>query len=303
MSHFTVLVITDNPDNLEKLMAPYQENNMGDCPKEYLVFVDEEQEYRDRYETGLEKRVKLANGELVERYDRRCYVEVSKNRREWQLPEGAEEVEVPIKELYSSEDDYVAASCDYEIDKETGKRGYWENPNRKWDWYVVGGRWDGLLLCKDGTRKNVAKVKDVFFIQDQAISGTDPIEDIHRFAGGEELIKGYRVPELLVPEIKTVVDQARKDWNEVMSAESGYPEGYLSKLYGSEDDYVKEMVTISTYAVLTPDGKWHERGQMGWFGMSSETEEEGKAFDDSYYENFIKNANPNHYLILVDCHI
>lgn len=34
MSHFTVAVITDSPDNLEKLLAPFQENNMGDCPSQ-----------------------------------------------------------------------------------------------------------------------------------------------------------------------------------------------------------------------------------------------------------------------------
>ena len=35
MSHFAVLVIGSNP---EALLAPYQENNMGDCPAEYLKF-------------------------------------------------------------------------------------------------------------------------------------------------------------------------------------------------------------------------------------------------------------------------
>ena len=35
MSHFTVLVIWDNP---EKQLAPFQENNMDDCPKEYLKY-------------------------------------------------------------------------------------------------------------------------------------------------------------------------------------------------------------------------------------------------------------------------
>ena len=37
MSHFTVMVIGDNP---EEQLAPYQENNMGDCPQEYLEFND-----------------------------------------------------------------------------------------------------------------------------------------------------------------------------------------------------------------------------------------------------------------------
>jgi len=32
MSHFCVLVVGENP---ELQLAPYQENNMEDCPKEY----------------------------------------------------------------------------------------------------------------------------------------------------------------------------------------------------------------------------------------------------------------------------
>lgn len=33
--HFAVLVIGDD---VEKKLAPYQQNNMGDCPKEHLKY-------------------------------------------------------------------------------------------------------------------------------------------------------------------------------------------------------------------------------------------------------------------------
>lgn len=43
--------------------------------------------------------------------------------------------------------------CRYEKNNE----GQWEdfstyNPYSKWDWYVIGGRWSGLLKLKDGTK-------------------------------------------------------------------------------------------------------------------------------------------------------
>ncbi len=41
MSHYTVAIITKGKptgEMIDKLMAPYQENNVGDCPKEYLKF-------------------------------------------------------------------------------------------------------------------------------------------------------------------------------------------------------------------------------------------------------------------------
>jgi hypothetical protein len=30
----------------------------------------------------------------------------------------------------------------------SGKFGYWHNPNAKWDWYVIGGRWSNMLRMK-----------------------------------------------------------------------------------------------------------------------------------------------------------
>ena len=86
MSHFTVAVFTKTgtEKEVDRLLAPYQENNMGDCPKEYLAFVEDE---------------------------------------------------------------------DADMDEETGKRGYWENPNAKWDWYQIGGRWNGLLVSTKGTAR------------------------------------------------------------------------------------------------------------------------------------------------------
>lgn len=304
MSHFTVLVITDDPNNLEKLMAPYQENNMGDCPKEYLKFNDEEQYYLDGYETNTNNMVKLADGTLIDRYDDRCYVETEPRRKTWQLPEGAEEVKVPVKEIYASAQEYVEKECDYQVDPETGKRGYWENPNRKWDWYQVGGRWSGMLLGKDGNRMDVAQIKDAFFIEAQE-GVSDPIEDLIQAASGEEpqTIAGYKVPNELAATFNKIVADATKEWDDVMSGRGFYRPEYLTQRYGDLDGYIKSSLLFSTFAVITPDGKWHEKGEMGWFGMSSDTPEEAKQFEEGFYEGFIKPQPPENYLIVVDCHI
>ena len=57
MSHFTVLVPAQNEDELFDKLQPYQENNMGDCPKEYLEFVrvdKEDEEDYDYYENDAD---------------------------------------------------------------------------------------------------------------------------------------------------------------------------------------------------------------------------------------------------------
>ena len=60
---------------------------------------------------------------------------------------------------------------------------------------------------------------------------------------------------------------------------------------------------FSTYAVVTSDGEWHGCGEMGWFGMSSETPEESEDWDINYYKNFIATADPEDWITIVDCHI
>ncbi len=51
MSHFAVAVFTKEGQKIEELLAPYQENNMGDCPKHFLEFHDVEEEYKTQFET------------------------------------------------------------------------------------------------------------------------------------------------------------------------------------------------------------------------------------------------------------
>ena len=213
MSHFVVAVFskTGREGEVDHLLAPYQENNMGDCPSAYLRFVDDE---------------------------------------------------------------------DYDVDDIMGKPGYWENPNAKWDWYEVGGRWSGLLVShgKTGRRGCAANYAEDEF--DSCL--TSEIE--------WDEIKARRLKELEPYEDCF----ARKFYN---------PE-YFSQLYPTEEAYIKSNTEFSTYAVVTPDGTWHAEGEMGWFGFGSDTPDSKREFENNYWENFIKPAIENGwYLTVVDCHI
>ena len=57
---------------------------------------------------------------------------------------------------------------------------------------------------------------------------------------------------------------------------------------------------FETFAVITPDGEWHEKGKMGWFGI---TTDEKEGWKDAYKEAFLDNADPEWFLTIVDCHI
>lgn len=48
--HYTLLVLADSMDEVEALMAPYQDNNMGDVPSKYLKFFDfTDEAWHDEY--------------------------------------------------------------------------------------------------------------------------------------------------------------------------------------------------------------------------------------------------------------
>ncbi|RXI57262.1 hypothetical protein DP122_00325 [Clostridium tetani] len=224
MSHFTVGVLSNkNGEDLKELLDPYQENNMGDCPKEYLEFNECDKEDIEEYEE--------------------------------------------YKNEYETLDQFMEKYHGYRKNEETGKYGYWENPNAKWDWYTVGGRWSNKILTKDGERVDYAKLKDIDWVG--------------------------------------MTEKSRKKAQSIWDSN---PEGFERYLNGihkddTKESYIKRESEFKTFAVITPDGEWHEKGDMGWFGCSSETEDEAKEWDLSYYDKFIKNADQELMLIIVDCHI
>lgn len=130
MSHFTILVkvkkdrLDNNDGNLEhalrEMLLPYQENNMGDAVKQFLSFND------------CTAEVETSRTEVIEADDY-----LAENR--------PEAVGKTLEEFYGSFDELAQEHHGYKKDPETGKYGYWENANAKWDWYQIGGRWSGLL--------------------------------------------------------------------------------------------------------------------------------------------------------------
>ena len=55
--------------------------------------------------------------------------------------------------------------------------------------------------------------------------------------------------------------------------------------------------------MLDTDGEWHERGEMGWFGMSDESAGQAADWDASFFSRFLKDEDPDTWLATVDCHI
>jgi hypothetical protein len=63
------------------------------------------------------------------------------------------------EEQYSSVQEYMQKWHGYI--QEGDEYGYYHNPNAKWDWWVVGGRWGFFLMLKDKSSANTATVGEV----------------------------------------------------------------------------------------------------------------------------------------------
>ncbi len=313
MSHFSVAVFSDGKKTVEELLAPYQENNMGDCPTKYLKFVSATESKREKYETGAVEMVCMHDGSYMYPWDEKGLKEKFPNityndgkdhssfyggKSEYLLrnsmdpflgnvqiifflgDKGAELQTVPYKKIYPTVQDYVRDYVEAPWDDEMQDYGYWENPNAKWDWWKVGGRWNKLLKTFNGGRCAEARVADINFGMDLC-----------------HYNKNLRWWEVVVEESPIRAGEKEDDFFNI------YKKEYLLNKYKNKETYAKVQSSVITYAVVMPDGKWYQKGDMGWFGAGSETAEESYAWDMRFKETFIDRANPDWILTIVDCHI
>lgn len=363
MSHFTVLVCIDGNgfDDLDEVgisdivkdkLASFQENNMGDCPEKYMEFVNVEEEERESYETKPIEVIETPDGEyklpFSEEFRRRKDGE--KVGYEYIVPEGHEKIEVPRTEMFEDLEEYLEEYCGYNYDEEKEAYGYWCNPDAKWDWYVIGGRWNGMLLVEDdelggegdlgvfGRRQeeenpapeghkwvDYARVGDVKWSKMEKIREESREETWERaweehpvnmqfkfdevvgvYAEENELSKEEIMEELkeedeLSDELKEFAEE-HPDLEKVDKNESIRNFLMGVKPDDTKADFVKRS-GFSTFAVLTKDGEWVERGSMGWFGVVTGENKDEVTWEKDFEEAFIESLDEGDIIVVVDCHI
>lgn len=266
MSHFSVAVFTEqNGKSLKELLEPYYE--------------------------GLE----------VESYVYKTRDDIIKEGLEYKdyIKEGKRELSEYNQDIYNAKDteSLFKAVCEYFEYKPDENGDVWTtyNPNSKWDWYSIGGRFPGKLKSKNGKHGEGSA-----FHSNPKINGefdSAKIGDIDFSMDMKIYNKAIRYWEVVVEK------QPLKDGENSDDFFNFYREGYLEEYYRDKETYAKINASVTTYAVVTPDGIWHEKGEMGWFGCSSETADESLDWDLHYKERFIDSADPEWTLTIVDCHI
>lgn len=328
MSHYTCLVIGDNP---EAQLAPYQENNMNDCPKQYLEFEDVEEEHRKSYDADTTDAFVDPSGVAHCKYDNRFidpdYNFITGNPDEKHLcPIGWTAREVSVKEIYPTFEEYMEKYCGYTKDKVLGRYGRWENPNAKWDWYQLGGRWSGFFITKDGEKTDSDVVENIDFeamLKEKADYATELYDLVWPFIKDTPPITSWEeIREAEVEKGGDAIERARNIYHEQarvvavrQMGEELRKRGSLTEVenhatwLSNIDDFNKPRkkfisdyaeASIRTFAVVK-DGRWFERGEMGWWAcVSGEKDAETWA---SIHANLLKNLPKGTLLSLYDCHI
>ena len=175
-------------------------------------------------------------------------------------------------------------------DEATGHRGYYRNPNAKYDWWGVGNRWNGQLRLKAGAQANTA-----IGPESNGRCNSAKIKNINFSPLPKDYQDALRIWELSVERATPTPEE--KEYHLFL-----YSPKYYLDLYGDKENYARQMSEFSTYAYLTEDGVWHEPGRMGWFGCSDQTRDTRDVYRRDFRRDVIE-ADPELYLTIVDCHI
>lgn len=138
------------------------------------------------------------------------------------------------------------------------------NPQSKWDWWTIGGRWTGMLSPDYDPNKDPDNIKTCNFCNG---TGKRSGDDCNSCNGTGQAIKWPT------------------EWKEF--------DGDIMPLAQVSDETIP-------FAILTPDGRWFERGEMGWFGMVKDEKEE------SSWAKTVQHVRAEYgdsIAVVVDCHI
>lgn len=258
------------------------------------------------------------------------------------IPEDHEKLELPFDNFRDYLRDYCEineVSIDHPLDlKEKHKYHYTRivngdvdkvirrtNPNAEWDWWVVGGRYSGLLKVKPGARGQLGKkgvlgscISDGPGRADVATKRDIDFDGMRDEAGDQAAARWDRASTgrlgltwLPWPQVREKhpgnIDAARVEYHAQPGVKATQeamdnPWDGVDEYLADRDEYIQAARdrAISTYAIVK-DSQWHAKGEMGWWGMSNDKITQSEW---NLRINELLDGLPDDTLLtVVDCHI
>lgn len=263
MSHFPVWVFTESgtETEIDDLLSPYYEG------VEVEPYIDRRREdivpeYRTRWNEYLAR----AEQDLLKA-----------------VPEDRPSVLGRISKIRtalarSDEEIYRAETDGEELDAEGNILSTY-NPDSKWDWYTIGGRFENTIRTRDGRMVTSC-----------------PVSDIAPDADPDKLAQARRRYGIITGEIPPVSEKEKRLAEDRIAR-------FEMCFYQDADDFAYQACANGAYAVVLPNGVWQEPGKMGWWGVSSASKDARREWNHSFADQFIRNMPSNRIVTVVDCHI
>ena len=157
----------------------------------------------------------------------------------------------------------------------------------KWDWWVIGGRWLGELIVKPGVNDFITGQPGVFDNEAQP-DGVD----------------GARIADLDLPAMS---DRERTNraahWDQARARQNAGEKPHpwtVDTSAVSRSEYIDRATPFTPFAYIL-DGKWFEKGDMGWWGMVRDEMPEEEWND--HFAAILSQRPGDDWITVVDCHI
>ena len=308
---------------LDKILAPFDEQTDEES---YCEFEDRTAEAKSDYETETTQAIRYPDGSV-------CMIHDAKFRKDFYLidntiyardPDGGNSGRIqseeskaleflpacPLKLLFSTFEQYCKEYSGL-VQDDAGAWGYYTNPNAKWDWWQIGGRFPGHLLVKadlqdciqtgescecvapDGYKfVDAARKKDICWDVMKEI-GTKAVEQSYEqcvaaFASGDVKDFGF---------FATLTEDGIRGWGEMIYIKGETLDDYKARKGVTDSD----QYLIGDYAYIDRNGDWSGSGDMGWFGISSNDKPERTWKDE--LQAFMDEVQDDDFIAIVDCHI
>lgn len=304
MSHFAVMVVGDIEDNL----APFHEFESTGFDDEFVQNIDVTEQKREDYKKWCEPKsrnlikIECVPGSSDDNEDKDSNEDVS---FAYFLSEIEGFTEVPFGEkpdiIYDHKFGYFTVDAHGEVLTVVNRT----NPDSKWDWYSIGGRFSDHLLSKNGQRGD-SFLKSEIDVEEMRCQAGDNAAKMY-----DEVMKGVKpdwIPWLKARSMyPNDLERARRFYQGQpqigqINRNTDNPFIYYDDYLMSREKYIerKRAEALCTYAYVQ-DCEWFAIGNMGWFGLSSD-----EITPDEWNDQFNKwfEALPDDALLtVVDCHI
>ncbi len=161
------------------------------------------------------------------------------------------------------------------------------NPNSKWDWWCIGGRWHGELIVKPETTDTI--------IGEPGILGEK---------APANAVDGARMGDI---DFFAMLDKVREErgrtWDRLRQEQKQGAKIYPWTIDASHiprDLFVQAAKLFTPFAFIL-DGKWHEKGEMVFFGEVKNEMPEHQW--ELLVARTLQERSEDDWITIIDCHI